>query len=39
VLLSEQEYNQARINTLRLKTQAAVLKAQADLYNGGNLSW
>jgi outer membrane protein TolC len=39
VLRFEEDYNQARINTLRLKTQAAVLAAQAAFYNGGGITW
>jgi outer membrane protein TolC len=39
VLRFEEDYNQARISSLRLKAQAAILAAKASFYNGGNLSW
>jgi outer membrane protein TolC len=39
VLRFEEDFNQARINTLRLKTQAAILAAQAAFYNGGGITW
>jgi outer membrane protein TolC len=39
VLRFDEDYNQARINTLRLTAQAGVLAAQADFYNGGGIQW
>lgn len=39
VLRFEEDYNQARIQSLRLRAQAALLKAQADFYNGGGIQW
>ncbi len=39
VLRFEEDYNQARINSLRLKMQAGILAAQAEFYNGGKLKW
>lgn len=39
VLRFEEDYDQARIDTLRLKAQAAILAAQASFYNGGGIQW
>jgi outer membrane protein TolC len=39
VLRFDEDYAQARIATLRLTAQAAILAAQADFYNGGGITW
>jgi len=39
VLRFDEDYAQARIGTLRLTAQAAVLAAQAGFYNGGGIQW
>ncbi len=39
VLRFEEDFNQARVNTLRLKVLAAILVAQAEFYNGGGIQW
>jgi outer membrane protein TolC len=39
VLRFEEDYNQARISTLRLKAQASILAARANFYNGGGIQW
>ena len=39
VLRFDEDYAQARIGTLRLTAQAAILAAQASFYNGGGISW
>lgn len=39
VLRFDEDFNQARIATLRLTAQAAILAAQSDFYNGGGITW
>jgi outer membrane protein TolC len=39
VLRFDEDYAQARISTLRLAAQAAILMAQANFYNGGGIQW
>jgi outer membrane protein TolC len=39
VLRFQEDYDQARISTMRFKVQAAVLAAQANFYNGGGVTW